>query len=208
MKETYRKKLEKVYELEGLLMLALNKEEMPEGLEALIERKLTELMEQEETELREEEVSHMIESAEETPDDEEDDPIVYEEEEPVYDEEEPDYEEEQRDYEEEQLTYYAIDDDEDEYAEEAPGKKAGPGGRQAGSRKPPVFSLNDRFLFLRELFDGDNSRFNSALTGIASSRDASEATRMLAEEYGIEEERGEHAARFIDIILDYFDSRR
>lgn len=166
MKEKYKNILEKVYELEGLLLLALSKDEMPEGLESLIERKLTEL-----TDMEHENKTRL--------DLKRDEPG------------------------EESLgdnTFYALEDEEEPERSKHPRKK-----QQTPRRKKlPVFSLNDRFLFLRELFSGDATAFNSALNRIAACDNFSVARNFLISECGLRPDDRETDKRFMTVIEEYF----
>lgn len=162
----YRNILEKVYEVEGLLLLAMSKEETPEGLDSLIERRIAELLEDEEAEQAQEEPT----------------------------------------------TYYAIEDeDEETVVPEVPRRERKRSGgvpeMKRVVRKLPVLSLNDRYLFLRELFGGDTIRFGEALNGVADCDTFGEARELLTEEYGLNPDTEEPDGRFLTIIEDYFLSR-
>lgn len=165
MKERYKNILEKVYEVEGLLLLAMSKEEIPQGLDELIERRLSELMADEEYQAQPA-VQNDSTKIEET--------------------------EIGNKYEEEESTFYMLEDNE-EFDKPV-----------AKEKKPPVFSLNDRFLFTRELFDGDAADFKAVISSIARFGSFSQARDYLMGECRINPEASETASRFLDIIESYF----
>lgn len=169
MKERYKNILEKVYEIEGLLLLALSKEEMPEGLEQLIERRISELTEEETTSKKSAGTEFSL---------------------PIPEEETKDETDTETD------TFYALEDDDDD-------KPSGRLQKVTMQRKAPVFSLNDRFLFMRELFDNDAAAFNAMLQRVAALDDYPSAVDYLREEWSINPE-GDTDARFLAVIEDYF----
>lgn len=181
MKDRYRNILEKVYEVEGLLLLAMSKEETPEGLDDLIERRISELMAEEES--KEELNEELKEGTRET-----------EHEETEQEETIP-----------EEPTFYALEDEEDnphsykrKKHERQSRHESRP--REGRTRKAPAFSLNDRYLFIREIFGGDATAFNAALERVARASDFSEAQAFLAGECGLRPDESETDARFIGAI--------
>ena len=158
--------LDLAFELEGLLNLALTREELPEELEKLIDTKirhlsaagLTEVHPQEKLEAPEKKtpVSGVLPGP-----------------------------------------FYALTDDEDDSADEKPRR----GERHR--RKKPVFSLNDRFLFIRELFGGDAKAFNVALNFLAEADSAEEAETYLRAR-GINPDDRETDARFMEVVRAYY----
>lgn len=161
MKDRYKVLLEQAYELEGLLLLALKKEEVSDQLSALIERKINEFG------LREE-------------------PIEEPAQEKAVD----------------SMSYYNIEDDDEEHRPQPERRRPRPEPR----RGKPVFSLNDRFLFIREIFAGDAKTFNVVLNHIAGCSGFAEAEDYLMGEHGLNAEANETHARFIEVISDYFKS--
>lgn len=179
-KEKYRKKLERAYELEGLLLLAMSKDEMPEGLESLIEKKIEQLMK---AELEEE--ADGLSPAQETPRGEapaEDGSLGGD-------------------------AFYALEDDDDEVAVPSAEKTAEKGVINSGNGQP-VFSLNDRFLFIRELFDGDAATFSEAISRVSSFRGFDDAEAYLEGELGLSPEESEEAGRFMEAIERYFAAKK
>lgn len=193
MKEKYRTLLEKAYELEGLILLAMSKDEMPEGLQELIERKVSELMEEENAKRSAEEQSQKLE----IPEDDSLETKVSAEEDSAHDsslEEDITY---QVPAEEDDMPYYSLVDEE----EERPSRRK---PRLKEQKKLPVFSLNDRFLFIRELFEGDAAVFNEALNRIAACRNFDDAKEYLTKERGLNPDEREEDERFLGIIEAYF----
>lgn len=199
MKTKYRETLEKVYEVEGLLLLAMSKDTTPEGLDELIERKISELMADERQQAENEpepEPSPVTEKKAEPRKE-----ASIERQAPLAEQESP---------------YYALEDEDEERPEPARQKnvQSGANRRPQGAvrqedrtRKQPIFSLNDRFLFMRELFGGDASAFNAALNRIAALSNIDEARDYLVGECGVNPEAGEVDERFHIIIEEYFRSR-
>ena len=173
MREKYKKLLETTYELEGLLLLAMTREEMPEGLEALILKKIEELRGEkalQNVEIPAPAAADDVKTAEKAP--------------------------EQAPEQEEAQVFYAFDDEDDEEPTPAPAPVS-------VKRKPPVFSLNDRFLFMRELFGGDKAAFDVAMDRVAAMSGFAEAQAYLESEFGLNAER-DIDADFFSQIEDYF----
>lgn len=166
MKAKYSELLNKLYEIEGLLLLAMQKDEVPESLKNLIEEKMSGV--------------------------EWGSPKVAADAVPV----------EEMKIEEVVEPFYALEDE-----EETPSvRSAAPKEESHASkrRKLPVFSLNDRFLFLRELFNGDAVKFNGVLKKISTCADYEEAEKFLGADWGMKREGETTDARFLSIIEDYF----
>lgn len=70
----------------------------------------------------------------------------------------------------------------------------------------PTYSINDRFLFIRELFDGDAAAFNKAMEDVAAMDSFEEAESYFTDEKGFDEE-SDTAVRFFEILLAYFKKR-
>lgn len=210
MDEEYRKLLDTTYELEGLLMLALGKETVSEELAQLIERKRQELALTPEEPA---EPAEPAESAESEEPSEREDPTEVDDASDASDASEPrDLEglEDPADSEApvlsilsnlsdlsdhsespEEEPFYVLDDDEPTV--EIPRRSKGIG------RHKPVFSLNDKFLFIRELFDGDAGAFNKAVD-VASGFDSyDEAENFLTKNYHLNPDN-DTDERFLSII--------
>lgn len=196
-KKRYQELLERIYELEGLLLLATGKEEVPASLHNLIEKKLARLIEAEKLAEKEEEKEEPVLEIR---------PVKRSEPEQRQQRPEPNFEAEPRlepEPEPVESPFYALEDDDDTVAAPPPRSK-NRHHHGKGRRKLPVFSLNDRFLFLRELFDGDATSFNTALNRIASSSGIEEATEYLKLECGLTPDDSDTDARFLYVIEEYF----
>lgn len=102
--------------------------------------------------------------------------------------------------------FYNLEEDDDEYTVPKTFRPKKKTFNQEGKRKRPVFSLNDRFLFIRELFEGDAAVFNRALDLVVRAENFQEAEDILINEFVIDPE-SETDARFLDIIRAAFVSR-
>ncbi len=69
-----------------------------------------------------------------------------------------------------------------------------------------AFTLNDKFRFTRELFDGDKTRFADALNMLMAMRSLDEARDYLAADLAIDPD-SEAGADFITIITNHFNGR-
>lgn len=177
MKEKYRRKLEKAYELEGLLLLAMSKDEMPEGLEELIERKIEALMNEEANEEIRQETPKGGEPAATVP-------VEFAIRDMTADSGPAD-------------TFYALEDE-----ETVPARK--PARKEAPKGKRPVFSLNDRFLFLRELFNGDLEAFNASMDEIAGFSRFDEARDYCIRKFRLSPDENDSHSRFLEIVEKSF----
>lgn len=184
MKDNFKFLLDKTYEIEGLLLRALDQEEIPQPLADLIDTKFKELRE-----LRggkDDPVQPVAEPAAATP-------VA----EPT--EEEADV----------MPQFYSLDEDDDEEAieeeemeivEEEPRDSRMVSEEVKASDKPGVkFSLNDKFLFIRELFDGDKAAFDKAVESLSAFPTSDEAEEYFASELGMSLEN-ETAARFFSLV--------
>lgn len=72
-------------------------------------------------------------------------------------------------------------------------------GESLPNREKPKFTLNDRYLFIRELFGGDRRSFDSALTKAAGMDTREEIEDFFYYELSWDREN-EEAERFIDIL--------
>ena len=66
-----------------------------------------------------------------------------------------------------------------------------------------LFSINDLFLYRRELFRGSDSLFNDALVRVGDARSLDEVKQMLTDRYGIDM-RQPAAKEFVKIISTLF----
>lgn len=165
-KEKYENLLIKTYQLEGLLLRAMAKDDANDLLDKLIEDKIAE-----------------ISGAEQKKPEPEPEPAYH-----------PDPEPEPEMTIIEEPSFYALDDDE----EEMPKTPVRPTVRKR-SNPEPVFSLNDRFLYTRELFEGDKADFNAALKAVADMDTYEEAERYLVDTYGLNPD-SDIAASFLEVI--------
>ena len=69
-----------------------------------------------------------------------------------------------------------------------------------------AFTLNDKFRFTRELFDGDKTRFADALNMLMAMRSLDEARDYLAADLAIDPD-SEAGADCITIITNHFNGR-
>lgn len=69
-----------------------------------------------------------------------------------------------------------------------------------------AFTLNDKFRFTRELFDGDKTRCADALNMLMAMRSLDEARDYLAADLAIDPD-SEAGADFITIITNHFNGR-
>ena len=213
-KEKLNSLLDSIYELEGLVHLALSRDDSPEALPGLIVRKGKELaklseavaLEEEETAAEEpltEDESEEIDTFEQEVEAEADvDPEAEPEVEVelVYDDEPADDEpadEEPEDYFE--------PEPEPEYEPEVE-EKPKPEPKQQGGFEPRgrlVFSINDRYRFKRELFSGSDADFNNTLALVASMDNYDEA-----EDYFLGDLQWDPTSQdvtdFLEILKRYF----
>lgn len=181
--EKYKRLLDITYELEGLLLRALSGKEASPRLASLIEEKIK-AMGKEGAELPA--PAAKVVSAEADSAKQEEEKTLVKSHDGFN-------------------SFYALEDDEDE----RPALRQPRGERRQeckSKRGKPVFSLNDRFLFLRELFGGDAVAFNRALERIAASEEYEEASLYLENECGLNPE-GETAAQFLEVIEAYFKNQ-
>ena len=179
--------LDLAFELEGLLNLALTREELPAELENLIDTKIRHLSAAGLPEVHPQEKREASEKK--TPTEEAQAPKA-----PASGIAEAPASEVSDIF---SGPFYALTDDEDDSADEKPRR----GERHR--RKKPVFSLNDRFLFIRELFGGDAKAFNVALNFLAEADSAEEAETYLRAR-GINPDDRETDARFMEVVRAYY----
>lgn len=199
-KEKLNALLDSIYELEGLVHLAINRDDMPPVLPSLIVRKGRELLERAESIAGAAPVSELSQTMEEAVVN-----IVTEGEEPAHDEDDDDI----------SVEDYGVDvNDEPDHLSD-PGVIPVPESDLADPNYDPyvepeleprgrlVFSINDRYRFKRGLFNQSDADFNTTLSLVASMDSYEEA-----EDYFLNELQWDPAssdvADFLDIIKKYF----
>lgn len=230
LKEDLLNMLDIAYELEGVLHLALTRgDDMPEALPQIIREKVEELYDwlpeenyvleenpaQENTDSRhcefrtgqEDTVDDTVDdiaddtvadTEDNTADDTVDDIVDEAEEETVYDAEE-DAEED------------IVDGIEEEFEEDAVEEIARNRDRlradtTLGDKNPPAFSLNDRFLFTRELFNGSRKKFDEALDRLAQFDSIEEAEAYFYDDCALDPSE-ETVIDFMHIVEGYLKNR-
>ena len=103
--------------------------------------------------------------------------------------------------------FYSIDEEE---APEKPDKSMGaqrvPGKPKAPLRRKkdrPAFSLNDRFLYTREIFKGDPDAFNRAIEKITTFSRYEDAESHFRQSLGLEPSKNETDKAFLKMIKSY-----
>ncbi|MDE6009950.1 MAG: hypothetical protein K2F87_00690 [Muribaculaceae bacterium] len=194
--DTLRQMLDLTYELEGLLHLALGREDAPARIACLISAKISELSSCRPDHTPLPETTPENEKENETAE------VAAEE------------------YETDDFSSYDLDDDEPEPApviatvkvpdlDPEPDPVVTPASRHEDERPrqtaaAPVFSLNDRFLYSRELFGGRVTDFETALKEIASMESYEEAEEYFITERGFNPELPV-VQDFFAVISNYFD---
>lgn len=167
--QEYNKILDRVYELEGLLLLALSGDNNTARLPELIEMKAKEIAEL--SVIRKEPDTEIIVPPEFNTASEDTEPI------PLY-----------------------------EIAEER--KETKREERKSPShRVSPIFSLNDHYLYIRELFGGNANAYNSAMNTLATLENYEEAEEYFIDEYDWDMEN-ETVESFLANIAEYFRQNR
>lgn len=179
MKERYKKLLDCTLELEGLLTLALGKEEVSKELGELIDRKLSELILEdmeyhsalpEKPARKEEPAAVVVEHAFYSIDDDDEVEERTETSEPVVEKDE-------------------------HTTNESPLPK----------RRKINFSLNDRFLFTRTLFGGNARAFDETIRELQECADFDRARNLLAEKgVTLRPDDSDDDERFLAAIREYF----
>ena len=241
MKENYESLLDTIYELEGLVHLAIVRgEDAPGRIMTLIREKINrladsaqsiknveegneaeevsekkiipndiEMKDSQDTENKgevdeiEEYVFEEDDDEDEYIDEDDEDDEDYEEEEDDIDEEEEDPEEEDEETEVEEKEIR----NEREQKNDKPlvdTRWIGVAGNQK-KRQSPTFSLNDRFLFIRELFGGDGKAFNKELEQLDKFANYQEAERHFLASYSMDMESAP-AQAFLSVIEKYYQS--
>lgn len=193
-KDDLRDLLDNVLELEALIQLALVRDDCSEALLRLIERKKLQLASD-----KPEELANALAVSETEIDmagDIEDVTYSYEEEEP---------ENEQVATTQEYSEEYKIDTEETEHPQpdgDRQEKEIEENPVKAKGRL--VFSLNDRYRFKRELFDGSDAEFNTTLAFVASMDNYEEAEEYFIDELGWDK-GNVVVAEFLEILKKYFN---
>lgn len=91
-----------------------------------------------------------------------------------------------------------------EKADEHPHKAAAAMEGTSQRAAQPVFTLNDRFRFIRELFKGNSQDFNDTLSLVATMTSADEITEYLTEDLCLDPEN-QDVADFIAIVTQRFN---
>lgn len=189
MKDKYRQLLNKTYELEGLLMLAINRDPLPQNIEALIEQKRRDIAS----------LQLSPKGVTATPTRQSEKAAAPS---PPQQPEKPAQPVKQADD-----FFYALNDDDDDEASSAKPVAVAPPRRKTfthnKSNRKPVFSLNDRFLFIRETFYGDAAAFNRAVEGVGAHDSYQKAEDYLINDFGLDPD-DETDARFLEIVASVF----
>ena len=88
-------------------------------------------------------------------------------------------------------------------AEIEPELEATPDVPRVGESRAPVFSVNDRFRFIRELFGGSRDAFDGALTQIAACDSYDEAEEYVLSDLELDPELPA-TQEFLTLIARYF----
>lgn len=213
MKEKYKLLLNKTYELEGLLLMAINRDPLPQNLEALIEQKRRDIaalqlvfkpkkQEQKKEEPKPQPQPEIRRHEREEPKPQSQPEVRKPEREEPIPQQQPEVPKPQpaepksmpKDM------YYSLEDDDENSARPPERKKT---FIHRSQRRKPVFSLNDRFLFIRETFYGDASAFNRAVEGVCGFDAYQKAEDYLINEYGLDPD-DETDGRFLEIVAAVF----
>lgn len=73
-----------------------------------------------------------------------------------------------------------------------------------GQNKKPTFTLNDRFLYTREIFEGNASAFKAAIEKITTFTNYNDAKNHFVKELGLKPNRKEADKAFLNMIKLYF----
>ena len=217
MKDKYRKLLDKAYELEGLLHLALSRDEkeQPGGLFALIEKKVSDINDimaermEPKTELKadmrepeskselpkaEHKTKHEMPKGEpkQKPTEQKPPRRQFTERKQVIPEETV------KAVKEEFSPFYNLDE------EETPTQQLPKWPQKRDIKNKPKFSLNDRFLFTRELFGGDGKAFNEAIDKLTTFSNLSEAESYFVRTLSLDPDNNETHDSFLRMVTAYF----
>ena len=170
-KEGMKRMLDTAYELEGLLLLALDRDEDCVRVAEMIREKVAVLSDMAVPEAtKDESFTEFVSHREEEVENEEEDVKA-----------------------DEETTSYVIEDDEEE----------APRPRPRERRPAPVFSVNDRFFYARELFGGDLNALDRALKDVASLENIEEAEDYFCTQRGFDPENPT-VESFLAIVNKFF----
>lgn len=194
-KERLNELLDSIYELEGLVHLALTRDDSPERLPELIVKKGEELARHAAAVAKAVSLSPRV-----TPSS----PASPTEEQPLYVVEQEQAETGsavnpspiEEDMQSVVETVFEAVEESYEDAEEVEPQSAEPRGKL-------VFSINDRYRFKRELFNNSDADFNNTLALVASMEDYDEAEDYFLGELQWDQKRGE-VVDFLEILKRYF----
>ena len=192
--------LDKVYELEGLLSIALSRDEIPQRLEEMIAARIEELAgyrenrENLENQENRENRENLIYRDNQDNLDKSDNPDNSDYPDNPDNSDYPDNPDD---------SYYIVEDDEPEpitpLTPITPTPPSSP--RQTGRL---VFSINDRYRYRRELFGGVDADFNDALSRVAAMDSYDEAEEYFIDELQWDPERPE-VVDFMAVLRNYFE---
>lgn len=194
-KERLNELLDSIYELEGLVHLALTRDDSPERLPELIVKKGEELARH---------AAAVAKAVSPSPRVTPSSPASPTEEQPLYVVEQEQAETGsavnpspiEEDMQSVVETVFEAVEESYEDAEEVEPQSAEPRGKL-------VFSINDRYRFKRELFNNSDADFNNTLALVASMEDYDEAEDYFLGELQWDQKRGE-VVDFLEILKRYF----
>lgn len=191
--------LDKVYELEGLLSIALSRDEIPQRLEEMIAARIEELAGYQENRKNLENQENR-ENRENRENQENQENLIYRD-----NQDNPDNLDKSDNPDNSDDSYYIVEDDEPEpitpITPITPIAPPPPSPRQTGRL---VFSINDRYRYRRELFGGVDADFNDALSRVAAMDSYDEAEEYFIDELQWDPERPE-VVDFMAVLRNYFE---
>lgn len=219
--------LDRVYELEGLLHLALSREDCPARLQEIIRlkgRRIAEVIasDGEVTDEKPEEVAADIPDAGPMLEEEEEMADAWNKAVAVTEEATEGYTCQTSEEVTDEATEDVADEIPEEVAEEVPEAEPmleveeemaealeeegtmAPAEKQRVGHLKSKFSLNDRFRFSRELFGGDTRRFDAVVDQLNDSEGFDEARDYLVSSLGWDIEADDAAAEFVEIIRPFY----
>lgn len=183
MKEIYCNLLDKVHQLEGLLIEAVTKKNIKEDTDSKISALINELNTLSKTRAKNKAGN---------------DEIPYFNPSKKF--------KEKKESESAFSAFYALEDDDDEVTAKDNSdviEKPNVEENRVLKRRKPVFSLNDRFLFARELFGGDMKRFDRTVDALSEKKSYQEAEEYLKHDVHLNPE-DPTSASFLELIRRYF----
>lgn len=108
--------------------------------------------------------------------------------------------------EEDLLPVYSLEDEEEEEVKVQPEReKAEPKKEEPGlSNRKLSFSINDKFLYIREVFDGNAEALHKAADKISDMKDYAEAEEYMLNELKLTPEANNTHAEFMALVERYF----